>query len=48
MERTTENKFIQSFGWKTRKRHLGRRNPKCEDNIKMDLGEIGWEGVDLN
>jgi hypothetical protein len=24
------------------------RRPRCrwEDNIKMDLGEIGWEGVD--
>jgi len=19
----------------------------CEDNIKMDLREVGWEGVDL-
>jgi hypothetical protein len=29
------------------KRLLERRNPRCEDNIKMYLGEIGWEGVDL-
>jgi len=30
------------------KRLLGRRNPRYEDNIKIDLGEIGWECVDLN
>jgi hypothetical protein len=25
---------------------LGRYRCRCEDNIIMDLGEIGWEGVD--
>jgi hypothetical protein len=28
------------------KRPLGRRRRRWEDNIRMDLGEIGWEDVD--
>jgi hypothetical protein len=28
------------------KRRLGRPKHKREDNIRMDLREIGWEGVD--
>jgi hypothetical protein len=28
------------------KRSLGRPRRKCEDNIKMDLREIGWGGMD--
>jgi hypothetical protein len=28
------------------KRPLIRRKCRWEDNIKMGLGEIGWEGVD--
>jgi hypothetical protein len=28
------------------KRQLGRPRPTWVDNIKMDLGEIGWDGVD--
>jgi hypothetical protein len=28
------------------KRPLGRPRRRMEDNIKMDLGEIGWGGVD--
>jgi hypothetical protein len=24
------------------KRTLGKSRRKCEDNIKMDLGELGW------
>jgi hypothetical protein len=28
------------------KRPLGRLTRKWEDNIKMDLMEIGWKGVD--
>jgi hypothetical protein len=27
-------------------RLLGRPRCRCEENIKMDLVEIGWEGVD--
>jgi hypothetical protein len=32
------------------KRPLGRRRRRWEDNIKMDLREIGWDvvGVDLS
>ena len=29
-----------------RKRPLGRPRRRCEDNIKIDLKEIGWEKVD--
>jgi hypothetical protein len=29
-----------------RKRPLGRQRSRWEDNIKMDLKEIGWEGMD--
>jgi hypothetical protein len=28
------------------KRPLGRPTRRWVDNIKMDLGEIGWDGVD--
>jgi hypothetical protein len=28
------------------KRPVGRHRRKCEYNIKMDLGEIGWGGMD--
>jgi hypothetical protein len=28
------------------KRPLGRPRHRWEDNIKMDLKEMGWEGVD--
>jgi hypothetical protein len=28
------------------KRPLGRPRCRWEDNIKMDLGEIGWGGMD--
>jgi hypothetical protein len=28
------------------KRPLGRHMHKWEDNIRMDLMDIGWEGVD--
>jgi hypothetical protein len=28
------------------KRQLGRPRHRWEDNIRMDLREIGWEGVD--
>jgi hypothetical protein len=28
------------------KRPLGRLRHRREDNIKMDLRQIGWEGVD--
>jgi hypothetical protein len=28
------------------KKPLGRPEHRWEDNIRMDLGEIGWDGVD--
>jgi hypothetical protein len=28
------------------KRPLGRQRRKWEDNIRMDLGEVGWDDVD--
>jgi hypothetical protein len=28
------------------KRPLGRPRRKCVSNIKMDLGERGWDGMD--
>jgi hypothetical protein len=28
------------------KKSLGRPRHRWEDNITMDLGEIGWKGVD--
>jgi hypothetical protein len=28
------------------KRPLGRLRRRWVDNIKMDLGEVGWDGVD--
>jgi hypothetical protein len=28
------------------KRPLGRPRPRWVDNIKMNLGEIGWDGMD--
>jgi hypothetical protein len=29
-----------------RRRPLGRPRHRCEDNIKIDLKEIRWEGID--
>jgi len=29
-----------------RKRPLGRPRSRWEDNIKIDLQEVGWEGMD--
>jgi hypothetical protein len=38
-----EEKCVQYFGWKKseRKTPLGIARSKCEDNIRMDLREIG-------
>jgi hypothetical protein len=39
--------FIKKIGWKHEvKRLLRRHTQRVEDNIKMDLMEIRWEGVD--
>jgi hypothetical protein len=43
----TWKKCIKNIGRKTWKKiPLGRSRHRWEDNIKMDVGEIGWEGVD--
>jgi hypothetical protein len=41
-----ENTFEISVGKPEGKRSLGRPGCRWEDNIKMDLGEIGWEALD--
>jgi len=41
-------KFVQNLvGKPGGKTPLGRPTRRWEDNIKMDLREIGWEGVEL-
>jgi hypothetical protein len=37
---------VTSAAESLRKRPLGRPRRRCVDNIKMDLREIGWDGVD--
>jgi hypothetical protein len=32
--------------WESQKRPLGRSTRRWEDNIKMDLRDIGWRGMD--
>jgi hypothetical protein len=34
------------FGKPEGKRPLGRSRHRWEDNIRLDLREVGWEGVD--
>jgi hypothetical protein len=42
-----EEKYIEHIHWKPiRKRALVRPRRKWVDNIKMDLREIGWGGMD--
>jgi hypothetical protein len=42
-----EEKCIQNIGWKPEgKRPLGRPRCRWVDNIKVNLGEIGWHGID--
>jgi hypothetical protein len=36
---------IVLVGKPVRRRPPGRPRCRLEDNIRMDLGEIGWEGV---
>jgi hypothetical protein len=38
--------IVRMMKWR-RMRPLGRPMHRWEDNIKMDLKEMGWEGVDL-
>jgi hypothetical protein len=41
--RSSYNIFV---GKREGKRPLGRHRHEWEDNVGMDLSEIGWEGVD--
>jgi hypothetical protein len=40
------NTYRILVGKPERKRPLGKPTRRCVDNIKMDLGEIGWDGMD--
>jgi hypothetical protein len=40
------NAYKIVVGKPERKRSLGKPRRRWEDNIRMDLREIGWEGVD--
>jgi hypothetical protein len=42
----TGGAYRASVGKPERRRPLGRPRRKWEDNIKMDLREVGWRGVD--
>jgi hypothetical protein len=42
----TRNAYRILVGKPEGKRSLGRRRFRCVDKIKMDLREIGWDGVD--
>jgi hypothetical protein len=37
---------LRKVGKPERKRPLGRPRRRWEDNIRMDLREVGWERVD--
>jgi hypothetical protein len=41
-----KNSYRTLLGKPKRKRPLGRPRRRCVDNIKMDLREIEWDGVD--
>jgi endonuclease V-like protein UPF0215 family len=43
---TKRNAYSILVGKPEGKRPLGRRRRRWVDNIKMDLREIGWDGVD--
>jgi hypothetical protein len=44
--REKRNAYRISVGKPEGKRSLGRPGRRLEDNIKMDLREIGWGGMD--
>jgi hypothetical protein len=41
-----EKAYGSLFGKSEGKRPLGRPRRRCKDNIKIDLTEIGWGGMD--
>jgi hypothetical protein len=42
----TSNAYRTLMGKPERKRPLGRQRRRWVDNIKIDLREIGWDGMD--
>jgi hypothetical protein len=40
------NAYRTLVGKPEKKRPLGKPRHRWVDNIKMDLGDIGWDGVD--
>jgi hypothetical protein len=40
------NAYIILIGKPEGERRLGRPRRRCEDNIKLDIKEMGFEGVD--
>jgi hypothetical protein len=40
------NAYKLLFGKPEGKTPLGRPRHRCEDSIKMDVRDIGWDGVD--
>jgi hypothetical protein len=38
--------MLIEYWWESQKRPLGKPRCRWVDNIKMDLREIGWDGVD--
>jgi hypothetical protein len=42
----TRNAYRILVGKPEGKRPLGSPRRRCVDNIKMNLGEIGWDGMD--
>jgi len=40
--------YIQGCGGETRERPLGSPGSIWEDNIKIDLQDVGWGGLDSN
>jgi hypothetical protein len=43
-----KNAYRILVGKTERKRLLGRPRPRCMDNIKMDIRELGWAGMRLD
>jgi hypothetical protein len=42
----SDEKYIQHSVLKNRKRRDHSEGRRCEDNIRIDLREIGWGGLD--
>jgi len=44
--REVRNVYKSSVGKPERKRPFGRRRRRWENNIRLDIREVGWEGVE--